>query len=40
MSKKLLYRREDRATVRHIFTWLECMTVFVAAIAVALALFA
>lgn len=40
MSKKLLYRREDRATVRHIFTWLECMSLFVAAIALALTIFA
>ena len=40
MSKKLLYRREDRATVRHIFTWLEFMALLVGAMALVLTLFA
>ncbi|MFI2810295.1 MULTISPECIES: hypothetical protein [Microbulbifer] len=40
MGKRLLYRREDRVTVRHIFIWLECLTLAVGTLVVALILFA
>lgn len=39
MSGKLLYRREDRITVRHLFTWLECLAALMVAILLGIALF-
>ncbi|SHG04089.1 hypothetical protein SAMN04487965_3169 [Microbulbifer donghaiensis] len=39
MGKRML-RREDRVTIRHLFTWIECLATLMVAIWVALALFA
>ncbi|MEW5248527.1 hypothetical protein [Microbulbifer sp. 2201CG32-9] len=40
MTKRLLYRREDRAMLKRLFTWLECLAVLIGAIALGLFLFA
>ncbi|WP_346839633.1 hypothetical protein [Microbulbifer sp. SAOS-129_SWC] len=39
MSRKLLYRREDRVTVRHLFTLIECLAGLMVAILLGIALF-
>ncbi len=38
MSKKLLYRKEDRATVRRLFTLIECLTLAIATLVLCLIL--
>ena len=39
MGKRML-QREDRTTIRHLFTWIECLATLMVAIWLALALFA
>lgn len=39
MSKRML-QREDRNTIRHLFTWIECLATLMVAILLGLALFA
>ena len=38
MDRKLLYRREDRITVRHLFTLIECLAAVIVAILLGIAL--
>ncbi|SDK27667.1 hypothetical protein [Microbulbifer yueqingensis] len=40
MGKRLLYRREDRVILKHLFIWLECLALFMAAVLLALWLLA
>lgn len=39
MGKRLL-QREDRNTIRHLFTWIKCLSTLMVAILLGLALFA
>ncbi|WP_255359341.1 hypothetical protein [Microbulbifer sp. Q7] len=39
MQKRLLYRREDRAILRKLAIWVECMMLFVGSILLGILLF-